>query len=122
MAYKYMWQIHIQELKEWRDLLEQEPSVPGDGISQVKARLDAILTDERCVGKFENVLTVHDIEVGKRYQIIVHERVNPEYHGAEIRITKKNDKHVFGYLMHNTYDHEKGFEVEVDPRNLIAVG
>lgn len=117
------WPVTYGNMKGWLETLESEPSIPGDGIDQVKNDIRFFM---ECIEERDRMLeerdtgglSIDDIEIGKNYRLRDIEGVKKQYRGAIFRIEEKKIKYATGILLHKTGNAKPGQKFSLNPYNL----
>lgn len=113
------WIIQVEQLREWYDALEKEPSVPGDGIDTVKEQISDILIELReKESTFFNTLTFEDIEIGETYLLRPSSSTKAYLHNKPVEIVDKKIKNVTGILKQNAGRYKAGARFTIPPSSL----
>lgn len=122
------WTIEESRLKRWREALDKEPSIPGDGIDMVKKDIDLALTwidhkyelqDKR---DQQRPLQMSEIKLSQEYMIRRDDdTVKSVFHGTRVTIVSKAKTRVTGVILHDVAHHKAGKRFTFYPSNLVEV-
>lgn len=116
---KDTWIIQREQLEEWKKELDKEPSVPGDGISNVKDQIVDIIeqmNDGQPVGEG---LTFNDIKIGETYLLRPIQATKTYLHNIPVEITDKKIKNVTGILKQGAGKYKAGTRFTIPPSSLM---
>lgn len=93
-------QVSEEDLKSIISSLKEEPSVPGDGISQVRELVSSMLEqmDDEYKAKAarKTELKFKDIELNKKYRVRDMHSISIEFRGKVLEIVEKKRSKVVG--------------------------
>lgn len=118
-------QVSEQDINMLLKELENEPSVPGDGINEVRSYLSSLLESIEDIEKTKNAhkdaLSFNDIKVGKTYALKNQADIKKELRGALFEITDKKRTRVTGILKKTAGRYAAGRRFSLSPENMEEI-
>lgn len=115
-------QVSEEDLKSIMSSLKEEPSVPGDGISQVRELVSSMLEqmdDEyKAKAAVEKELKFKDIELDKKYRIKDKQSIPEHFRGKVLEIVEKKRAKVVGVSQSAIGNSPAGTRFSIHPELL----